>query len=133
MFVNKCCTPFAYPIQSLLLSTKKKFNCPDPFTHLGFRVRAASKIRRDFRFGIEIAHTLVIEILIWNSEIRFKGGNVDEFWGQVHFTHHRLLPCPRLFLCTQTIAIVSNTFSLIYADEEGGQLGLRGCGTETGR
>lgn len=37
-----------------------------------------------------------------------------------------------LFLCTQAIAIVSNTFSVIYADEERGQLGLRGCGTGQG-
>ena len=32
--------------------------------------------------------------------------------------------------CTQAIADAANTFTLIYAGEEGGQLGLRGCGTE---
>lgn len=39
-----------------------------------------------------------------------------------------LLGC--LFSFTQTTSEASNTFTLIYAGEEGGQLGLHGCGTE---
>lgn len=35
-----------------------------------------------------------------------------------------------LFPCTPSIADASGTFTLIYAGEEGGQLGLHGCGTE---
>lgn len=39
-----------------------------------------------------------------------------------------LLGC--LFSFTQTTSEASNTLTLIYAGEEGGQLGLHGCGIE---